>query len=124
MGPRKRFLPGTRGHGGENVAGSAVSGAGQNGRLRGGAQKVLLVDAWREDVAPKNSKKGFTDLGAIGMKRPPVPKGVIALFSCSPTEASHEFDELEHGVFTKFVLDYLGGKKSGARYSKDEFRIT
>jgi formylglycine-generating enzyme len=87
-------------------------------------RKVLLVDACRDEVTPKNGKKGHEELQPVQIDRPPVPKGMIALFSCSPKETSYEFPELGHAVFTHYLLDYLKGSAVGARYPKQELRVT
>ncbi len=42
-----------------------------------------------------------------------VPKGVLALFSCSPGQYSYESDRLKQGVFFHNLLKGLGGEAAG-----------
>jgi hypothetical protein len=71
---------------------------------RAGA-KLLLVDACR------NQARGATR-GIDGHTAPRPPRGVAALFSCSPGQQAFETEKLGkgHGVFFHFVLEGLRGK--------------
>jgi hypothetical protein len=75
-------------------------------------------NACRGEVTPKNGKKGHEELQPVQIDRPPVPKGMIALFSCSPKETSYEFPELGHAVFTHYLLDYLKESAAGGAVSE------
>jgi hypothetical protein len=69
----------------------------------GAGAKLLLVDACRND--PKGGRgRGATGAGV------PAPRGLCAVFSCSPGERAFEHKALGHGVFFHFVLRGLKGK--------------
>jgi formylglycine-generating enzyme required for sulfatase activity len=74
------------------------------GKSRAGA-KLMLVDACR------NQGRG-TARGIDGHNVPMPPRGVAALFSCSPGQQAFETSKLGkgHGVFFHFVLEGLRGK--------------
>jgi formylglycine-generating enzyme required for sulfatase activity len=68
--------------------------------------KLLLVDACRNNPADKGMK------GLDGDRVETLPRGMAALFSCSPGQRSFETDKAGggHGVFFHFVLEGLRGK--------------
>jgi tetratricopeptide (TPR) repeat protein len=69
-------------------------------------RKLLLVDACRNDPQSELSR-GRPEVRLESVTRPqaePVPKGIIALFSCSEGEKSFEQPELQHGLFFYEVL--------------------
>jgi tetratricopeptide (TPR) repeat protein len=71
------------------------------------AVRVLLVDACRNDPLADKSKSADEMESTSRPKLPPLPGGVMALFSCSEKEKSFEDDKLKHGVFFNFVIDKL-----------------
>lgn len=69
-------------------------------------RKLLLVDACRNDPLSKLARsREKVKLNSV--TRPqfePVPKGIVALFSCSAGQESFEWPESGHGVFFQHVL--------------------
>ncbi|MEO2018766.1 MAG: SUMF1/EgtB/PvdO family nonheme iron enzyme, partial [Fuerstiella sp.] len=92
-------------------------------------RKLLLVDACRNEVEPKDiAGKDFSpveiELDPAGVTRRTIPRGMVALFSCSSKERSFEFRQLNHSVFTYHVLQYLNGKAASNRYPKQQISIS
>jgi tetratricopeptide (TPR) repeat protein len=80
-------------------------------------RKLLLVDACRNSPQSALSKDlAKVDLEKLtGLQKAPVPKGVVALFSCSEGEQSFEDPELGHGIFFHHVLKgWQGAAANGA----------
>ncbi len=79
------------------------------------ALKLLLADACRNDPRPRGKKtgepKGDATKLAKQFERPPA--GVLVLTSCDEGQVSWEDQELEHGVFTHFLLKGLAGEADG-----------
>ena len=74
--------------------------------------KVLLVDACRSNPQSSLSKaasKIELEPAGIVLQTDP-PGGVAALFSCSRGQNSYEHPDLEHGIFTNFVIEAFSGK--------------
>lgn len=92
----------------------------------GAGRKLLLVDACRNDFEPKSSAKGSRtiELPAAGVKRPPIPAGMVAMFSCRPGEQSFEVDALGHSIFSHHVIEFLEGRAPPDRYPRGEVGIT
>ncbi len=69
-------------------------------------RKLLLVDACRNDPLSKLARsRDRVKLNSV--TRPQievVPKGIVALFSCSAGQESYEWPELRHGVFFHHIL--------------------
>lgn len=73
-------------------------------------EKVLLVDACRNDPVANIRRAALQELPAVGVPQAqPLPKGVAALFSCSPDQFAFEDPDFEHGVFFHFVIEGLAG---------------
>jgi uncharacterized caspase-like protein len=74
-------------------------------RLRrcGADNVVLILDACRGGQGSK-SGEGIGNQSAEVARE----KGVITFFSCHPNELSYELDALQHGAFTKALLEGLG----------------
>lgn len=74
-------------------------------------RKLLLVDACRND--PQSAlARSRVEVKLESVTRPQaasVPKGIVALFSCSAGEQSFEDPELKHGIFFYHVLEGLRG---------------
>jgi TPR repeat protein len=70
----------------------------------GAGVKLLLVDACRNDPNPARGR------GLDGSNTPRPPRGVAALFSCSPGEKAFEHEEYRHGIFFHHVLEGLRGR--------------
>ncbi len=92
-------------------------------------RKLLLVDACRNEVEPKDiAGKDFSpveiELDPAGVTRRTIPGGMVALFSCGAKERSFEVSRLNHSVFTYHVLQYLNGKAATNRYPKQQISIS
>ena len=78
-------------------------------------RKLLLVDACRND--PQSALgKGRATVKLESLSRPqsePIPKGIVALFSCSAGQESYEFPDLKHGIFFHHVLEGWKGAADG-----------
>ena len=74
-------------------------------------RKLLLVDACRND--PQSAlARSRTEVKLKSVTRPQVdsvPKGIVALFSCSAGQQSFEYPELQHGIFFYHVLEGYRG---------------
>lgn len=83
----------------------------------GAGRKLLLVDACRDDPQSKLSRSRKTvDLESITRPQSePLPKGIVALFSCSPQQQSFEHPPLKHGVFFYHVIDGMKGAADADR---------
>jgi len=100
----------------------------------GGSQagrKLLLVDACRNDPQPLGKRRGKeTELEPVGRAIRTVPKGMLAIFSCSESESSREYPDLDmgygqgHGVFTYHVLKYLHGDANETFYPQQQLTVT
>jgi hypothetical protein len=80
------------------------------------ARKLLLVDACRNDPQSQLSRsRSSVELESITRPQAElVPKGIVALFSCSAGQQSFEYPELKHGVFFYHVLEaWKGGADDG-----------
>jgi hypothetical protein len=89
-------------------------------------QKLLLVDACRVEVEPKEirDKSGVPaiELDAAAPFRRQLPEGMAALFSCGPHQKSFELPDTG-GVFTHYVVEYLEGRADPARYRRGEATV-
>ena len=74
-------------------------------------KKLLLVDACRNDpLSPVKKSRATVNLKSVTRPQTePVPKGVVALFSCSAGQESYEWPELKHGVFFHHILEGWNG---------------
>lgn len=70
-------------------------------------QKVLILDACRNDVED-NSGKSVQSLGHTIMAES-TGTTFMTMFSCDAGQKSSEFDEANNGVFTHFLLEGLQG---------------
>lgn len=88
----------------------------------GADRRLLLVDACRREGDPPadGPRAALLEPPGSAVRRPPVPAGVAAVFSCRPGERSSEIAGDAHGVFGATVLDYLAGRAPAARYPGDE----
>jgi len=89
-------------------------------------RKLLIVDACRDDYEPPNGSKSgrVIELPAAGFKRPPVPAGLVAIYSCSPGQRSFEIGTLGHSVFSQHLIEYLEGRAPADQYPGGEVGIT
>ena len=98
-------------------------------------RKLLLIDSCREEMLADDAPEkagGTIELDPVGVKRPPPPAGLAALFSCGPGETSRAFKDLGqgaskdvgHGAFTHFTLKYLRGEADARRYQNNQLPIT
>ncbi len=75
------------------------------------ANKVLLVDACRND--PSDGASGGAPKELQSITRPSVPEppgGTVALFSCSKGEISHESPKQKRGFLFHHVIEGLSGR--------------
>jgi hypothetical protein len=83
-------------------------------RLKGcaAAYKLLLADACRNDPGSRGPRVVPEEANVPSVTRPqfaPPPGGVMAFYSCSPSQYAYEPDDLKHGVFFHFVIEGLRG---------------
>ena len=73
--------------------------------------KLLVVDACRNDPRPGGQKamKATTETKGFAKTLENPPKGILVLSSCAPGQVSWEDEQIQHGVFMKYVLEGLGG---------------
>ena len=84
--------------------------------------KMLLVDACRNPhMAPAGSRTAIDEAKSIAgfaksLSDPnSLPKGTLAMISCTSGEQSYEDPRLGHGIFMHFVLEGLAGHADTAR---------
>jgi hypothetical protein len=77
----------------------------------GAGSKLVLLDACRQELKIESGTR------SIDAEKVTIPKGVAALFSCSPTEFAFETSKLKHGVFFHYVIKALEG---GAKNDRGE----
>ena len=81
-------------------------------------KRLLLVDACRkEPLSPVKKARQTVSLKSVTRPQTEaVPKGVVAVFSCSAGQESYEWPDLKHGVFFYHVLEaWNGAADSGDR---------
>jgi hypothetical protein len=85
----------------------AVSELEQLLKQTGAKQQVAFIDACRSDPDTKGADKprSFDDLTDS--------EGLRVLYSTAPGQVSYEDDNLEHGIFSYFLLKGLQGEASG-----------
>lgn len=84
-------------------------------------RKLLIVDACRNEVLSEIGKNApEIELEPAGVTPRTVPKGMLALYSCTEGEKSYELPELKHGVFCYHVLKYLKGEADPKNYFRDQ----
>lgn len=76
-------------------------------------QKVLLIDACRNDPRPGGEKSleqatPQTEGFARSLENP--PEGIVVFSSCRPDQVSVEDDKMGHGVFLHFILEGMRGE--------------
>jgi hypothetical protein len=83
----------------------------QSGRGCKARQRLLLVDACRNDPASSIRRTtGGAKLQSASLPQlVPPPEGVVALFSCAEGQQALEHDPLKHGVFFYHVLQAFRG---------------
>src|SRR5262249_25388746 len=75
--------------------------------------KLLLIDACRSDPFNQAVVPRGLQVTLESVPRPqdlPLPKGMAALFSCSPGEVAFENKDLNHGILFYHLLEGLKGK--------------
>ena len=80
-------------------------------------QKLLVVDACRNDPRPAGSRDATThkkSLEGLGEQLKAVPAGITALSSSAAGQISWEDEQLGHGVFAYHVMEGLAGKADEA----------
>ncbi|HMO13987.1 MAG TPA: caspase family protein [Pirellulaceae bacterium] len=90
------------------------------------SRKLFLVDACRNDFLSTTGRRKSAlrmNLGSVHETNRTIPGGLTVLFSCNETQFSWEHDELEHSVFTFFVLQYLGGNAESGYYDNDKLHL-
>ncbi len=88
-------------------------------------RKLLIVDACRDEVEPKDvqDKLGELELDPAGVTRRTMPEGMATFFSCSSKERSFEVGKLGHSAFTFHILQYLDGAADRTRYPKGDLSL-
>ena len=90
-------------------------------------RKLLIVDACRNDVlssvGDKSGSAKLLDLGSVFENERTSPKGTYTLFSCSTGEKSWEHPELNHSVFSYYVIDYLSGSAPQSLYDNGRINL-
>jgi formylglycine-generating enzyme required for sulfatase activity len=87
-------------------------------------RKLLIVDACRNEPLSKLGKSAAEiELEPAGVNPRSVPKGMLALYSCSQGEKSYEHPTLKHGVFCAKILKYLKGDADKRFYFRDRISI-
>jgi formylglycine-generating enzyme required for sulfatase activity len=79
-------------------------------------QKLLLIDACRNDPASRIFRDSSTGPGLASVTLPqvaPLPEGVVALFSCAEGQQALQHDPLQHGIFFYHVLEGWKGRADG-----------
>jgi uncharacterized caspase-like protein len=74
--------------------------------------KLLLADACRNDPETRSVREVLEEANVPSVTRPqyvPPPGGVMAFYSCSPSQYAYEPTELKHGVFFHFLIEGLRG---------------
>lgn len=88
------------------------------------AGKILFVDACRNSPRIKTRGGRFVLEAVSDRVNPVLEGGTVAMFSCSGTQQSFEFDELQHGVFFYNVIEGLrGNADSGNDGDIDVFEL-
>ena len=70
------------------------------------SRKLVLYDACRDNPFVKD---GRAPASATRPVPKPPPGGTAILYACSPGEQSYENSELQHGVFSHYVMEALRG---------------
>ncbi|MCA9175565.1 MAG: caspase family protein [Planctomycetales bacterium] len=79
-------------------------------------QKVLIVDACRNDPYPEGTRSGSTPVGSFrSVVLDSTSRGFVVMRSCSTDQVSIEDPELGHGVFMNFVVNGLLGHADANR---------
>ena len=89
-------------------------------------QKLLLVDSCRESVlSPTGKRKSAKriELGSVHESRKSVSGGLSVLFSCSSQQFSWEHEDLQHSVFSNYVIEYLNGSAGDRFYDRGEMDL-
>lgn len=76
-------------------------------------QKLLLVDACRNDPRPPGSRDATShqrSLKGLSDELKAVPAGILALSSAAEGQLSWEDEQFGHGVFMHFVMEGLSGR--------------
>ena len=90
------------------------------------SRKLLLIDACRNEFEQSQARKkaGRTiQLGSVHEVKRVIPGGMTVLFSCNENQVSWEHDELEHSVFTYYVLQYLQGNADEHYYDGPKLHL-
>lgn len=83
-------------------------------------RKLFLVDACRENIQSTDAQRKSSrriELGSVHENRRSVPGGMAVLFSCSSRQFSWEHKDLQHSVFSNFVIRYLNGHAEDRFYT-------
>jgi hypothetical protein len=75
--------------------------------------KLLLADACRNDPETRGVREVPEEANVPSVTRPqfaPPPGGVMAFYSCSPSQYAYEPADLKHGVFFHFLIEGLRGQ--------------
>jgi hypothetical protein len=73
--------------------------------------RLMIVDACRNEPTLSGAKSADHELQreALAKSLETRPEGILMMTSCRPRQVSWEDGGFQHGVFTKFLIDGLGG---------------
>lgn len=90
------------------------------------SRKLLLVDACRNEFAETSGQKKAAKrlkLASVHETRRNIPSGMFVLFSCDQKQFSFEHEDLEHSVFSYFVIKYLSGNAEERYYENGKLKV-
>jgi uncharacterized caspase-like protein len=80
-------------------------------QLCNAGMRLMIVDACRNEPTLSGAKSAEHDTQreALAISFDTRPEGILMMTSCKPRQVSWEDAGFQHGVFTKFLIDGLGG---------------
>lgn len=90
------------------------------------SRKLMLIDACRNEFsATSGSKKAVAQLklASVHETRRSIPGGMTVLYSSSQDQFSFEDDDLEHSVFSYFIIKYLKGNAESRYYDGEKYTL-
>ena len=90
------------------------------------SRKLMLIDACRNEFsATTGAKKAAArlKLASVHEIRRTIPGGMTVLYSSSQNQVSFEDENLEHSVFSYFVIKYLKGNAESRYYDGEKYTL-
>jgi hypothetical protein len=84
-------------------------------------QKVLFLDACREELYQDEGAKAVSGAKGIGQTAVVDREGLATFYSCDPGQRSYEIDELKHGAFTYCLLEAIKHPEINTLGELDDF---